>query len=337
MRLSFSQQRSAMESTADISGVGPVPSRFSHPHDLSAMSECAVAVEARSDLNRRQFVLTSLISLGISSAAAGAAIRAIGPWLPTGDIFSQVTPEAGIETGISFGDSLQKLIAAGALDPGKLRSLSNGLPNWVERLLAAPSTEPIVFTPGKAPYLVQLLWPLGLSNKANFNRSSVLNTVSIPSFASTGGWTLGREPNGYVYFNKVDAVPMTNGQEALVLEVAKNSFRPCCDNSTFFQDCNHGSALLGLIELAVAQERAPGAIYRIALAANSYWFPNEFTKTALSFLHFEGRFWNEVEAERVLGAKYSSLSGWELNVEAPLMRANVHLPAKPGDQLGCGI
>lgn len=301
------------------------------------MSGRSVAVEARRDLNRRQFVLASLTSVGISAAPASAAIRAIGPWLPTGDIFSQVTPEAGIETGISFGDSLQKLIAAGALDPGKLRSLSNGLPNWVERLLGAPSAEPIVFNVDRAPYLVQLLWPLGLSNRANFNRSSVLNTVSIPSFASTGGWTLGREPNGYVYFNKIDAVPMTDSQEALVLEVAKNSFRPCCDNNTFFQDCNHGSALLGLIELAVTQERAPAAIYRIALAANSYWFPDEYTKTALSFLHFEGRFWNEVEPERVLGAEYSSLSGWERNVETPLMRANVHLPAKPGAQLGCGL
>ncbi len=238
---------------------------------------------------------------------------------------------------MSFGDSLQKLIAAGALDPGKLRSLSKGLPDWVERLLAAPSMEPIVFTRDRAPHLVNLLWPLGLSNRANFNRRSALNSGSLSSFASTGGWTLGHDPNGAAYFNKVDAVPMTDGQETLVLGIAKSSFRPCCDNSTFFQDCNHGSALLGLIELAVAQERSAAAVYRIALAANSYWFPNEYTKTALSFLHFEGRFWNEVEPKRVLGAEYSSLSGWERNVEAPLMRANVNLPAKPGAQPGCAI
>src|SRR5271169_5045242 len=133
-------------------------------------------------LQRRDFVIASLATLGLSAVPARAGIQASGLWLPTGDIFGQVTPEKGIETGISFGDSLQRLIAAGALDPAKLRSLSKGLPDWVERLLAAPSMEPILFTRDRAPYLVNLLWPLGLSNRANFNRRSALNTASLPSF-----------------------------------------------------------------------------------------------------------------------------------------------------------
>ncbi|SRR6266568_397885 len=40
----------------------------------------------------------------------------------------------------------------------------------------------------------------------------------------------------------------------MVLNVATKTFRPCCDNSTFYQDCNHGSkpAELHRAELAAA-------------------------------------------------------------------------------------
>src|SRR4029450_3832973 len=166
------------------------------------------------------------------------------------------------------GGSLQKLIAAGALNPEKLRSdfrASIGLPSWLDRLLEAPSAEPIVLSLKFAPYLLNLLWPLGLSTKANFNDESPLNTARLPSLASTAGWTLGQEGNGSVYFNKVEALQLTAEREQIVLDVAKSVFRPCCDNSTFFQDCNHGSALLGLIELAASQGVPTPELYRIAL------------------------------------------------------------------------
>src|SRR5487761_342568 len=45
---------------------------------------------------------------------------------------------------------------------------------------------------------------------------------------------------------------MSDDEQAMVLDLATHTFRPCCDNSTFFQDCNHGSALLGLLELAAS-------------------------------------------------------------------------------------
>lgn len=247
-------------------------------------------------------------------------------------------PDKGVDTGVMFGDAIPKLIAAGALDPDKLRALQDyGLPPWVERLLAAPSEAPIVFTRDRAPYLVNLLWPIGLSNRAAFNRRSPIDNLRLPSYASTGGWTLGRAKNGYVYFDAVEAVPMTPRQAALAFEIASNSFRPCCDNSTFFQDCNHGSALLGLIELAASQGAAAEQIYRIALTANSYWFPAEYAKTALYCRYFEGLPWTAVPPRLILGAAYSSLDGWRRHVEAPLRRAKIRLPADPqAPRLSCG-
>lgn len=113
------------------------------------------------------------------------------------------------------------------------------------------------------------------------------------------------------------------------------TYRPCCDNSTFFQDCNHGSALLGLLELAASQGATSEDLYRIALVANSYWFPENYAKTALYFLHFEHKNWREVDPVRVLGADFSSASGWRQNVDARLQEAGVSLPGAPGGQSGC--
>ena len=30
-------------------------------------------------------------------------------------------------------------------------------------------------------------------------------------------------------------------------KIAKGIYRPCCNNSTYFPDCNHGMAMLGLL------------------------------------------------------------------------------------------
>src|SRR3546814_21071392 len=79
-------------------------------------------------------------------------------------------------------------------------------------------------------------WPLGLANYMSANESSPMNGDSLYNFASTGGWTLGKEQNGGAYFNKFRIVELTPEQVALVTQVAKSTYRPCCHNSTFFQD-----------------------------------------------------------------------------------------------------
>ena len=285
-------------------------------------------------VTRRGFVMMLGASLGLAHTVGA---QTVGSWKPKFNFHAQMTSTEGFDTGVSFGDSIQRLIAAGALNPERLKSSSKGLPAWVDRLLAAPSTEPIVFTRDTAPYLVNLLWPLGLANRARFNAESPINTEQLSGFASTGGWTLGREIDGSVYFNKVAAVPLTEKQEILALGIAQHSFRPCCDNSTYFQDCNHGSALLGLIELAVSQGMRSAAIYRIALAANAYWFPAQYAKTALYFWSFEHRPWNYIAPDRILGANFSSLSGWKRNVNFRLVTAGIDLFANPRGQPACGI
>lgn len=291
-------------------------------------------------LTRRAFVasLTSLGFYGTATAFEYPLVRSSEPFRlsePLPDIVGQVTPKAGVPTGIAFEDSIQRLIAAGVLDPDKLRALDKDLPPWVDRLLAAPSDDTILFSEETAPYIVNLLWPLGLANRASFNEKSPINTLRIPGFASTGGWTLGRETNGYVYFNRIDAIEMTDEQQVMVLDVARTTFRPCCDNSTLYQDCNHGSALLGLLELAASQGATVDGLYGIALTANSFWFPDYYAKTALYFSHFHHKTWREIPPKLILGPDLSSLSGWEKNVNDRLLQANVMLPGQSKGQQAC--
>ena len=309
----------------------PQVSNSSHPFEGS-----------KRGLTRRRLMLTAISSIGVSSGLAAIWIGLPGERRvpPSGalDPYEQVVPDKGIDTGVIFGDAIQKVIAAGALEPEKLRAHTRALPLWVERLLAVPSEQTIVLTRDSAPHLVNLLWPIGLSNRVVFNRESPINNIRLPSYASTGGWTLGRVPSGSVYFNTVDAVPLTERQASLALAVATNTFRPCCDNSTFFQDCNHGSALLGLIELAAAQGATAEAIYRIAVAANSYWFPEQYARTAQYFLHFTGRSWRAISPSLIVSATYSSLTGWRRHVDEPLSRANILLPADPdASPATCGV
>ena len=119
-------------------------------------------------------------------------------------------------------------------------------------------------------------------------------------------------------------------QELLAYQVATTTYRPCCDNPTFFQDCNHGSALFGLIALMASQGGSEDELYRAALAANSYWFPDKYVLTALQFMRTGHPRWRSVDPTLVLGRDFSSLSGWQQNVSAPLELWPCQIAARPG-------
>ena len=252
----------------------------------------------------------------------------------------EAVPAAGVRLPFSFGAAIKHLVSAGAIDPARLLAFygKHRQPaGWFANLLEAPSSRDIRFSRATAPHLLDLLWPLGLSNKAAFNDHSPLQGRYLRSYASTGGWTLGRAGNGSAYFNQVDALPLTPPQQAVALEVGRSTFRPCCNNSTFFQDCNHGSALLGLIELAAFHGFSAAEIYRFALTANAYWFPAQYLLAAVYFLVFEGRSWEEIPPELILGRRFSTLRGWEKNVGVPLRSANLWPRSGGPGGSRCGI
>ena len=87
-------------------------------------------------------------------------------------------------------------------------------------------------------------------------------------FASTGGWSLSKG-NAMDHYSRHNFVVLTQAQAELVERVSKNIYRPCCNNSTYFPDCNHGMAMLGLLELMASQNISEGQMYKIALSVNS--------------------------------------------------------------------
>lgn len=254
------------------------------------------------------------------------------------EVVAKVLPEKGFQSKISLKDNILKLVDNGVIDKQKFEEIykQRGLPSDLKDVLTQTSNKPILLKQDNANYYVNLLWALGLSNYMSTNRQSPINGSSLFNFASTGGWNLGREANGGAYFNKFNIVNLTPQQEALVTQIAKNTYRPCCDNSTFYQDCNHGSALLGLLELGASQRLTEGQLYKEALAFNSFWFPQNYTQTALYFKVVKNIDWDKVDPKEIMGYKYSAISQWSKNVAQEVAKIPNLIPKQQGGG-SCGV
>lgn len=264
------------------------------------------------------------------------------PSVNTGNnIFDQMneavmSPE-GFQSKISLHDSIVKLVEKGVIDKDKFVALykdRGGLPKELTDVFDKSFDTPIELTIGNANVYVNLLWALGLSNYMPSNNQSPVNGKDLYNFASTGGWNLGKEATGGVYFNKFSIVPLTPEQEALAVKVGQSTYRPCCNNSTFFQDCNHGSALLAVLELGASQGLGEKDLYHEALAFNSFWFPTNYIKTAVYFKVVKNIDWKDVDPKLVMSKDFSSISGFNQNVSQELIKRNLVPSPKQGP--GCG-
>ncbi len=277
----------------------------------------------------RRLVLGGSLTLAAAVVVGGRAL------LTPATVSAAADPSAADHTSrIVLGDSLVRLVRAQVLVPEKLRAIyarRGGIPGELEAALKSPALEPIVLTRENAALYVNLLWPVGLANRMRANNNSPINGRMRFGFASVGGWTLGTAPNGGFDFNHHAIVVLTPEQDARAARVARATYRPCCDNSTFFQDCNHGSALLGLLALGAAQGLSEDDLYGEALAFNAHWFADQYRLSAVFFKSTTKREWAQLDPRVVLSAKYSSASGWRANVagrgDGPGSRA---APSGPG-------
>ena len=253
------------------------------------------------------------------------------------EVAAKVIPATGFQSSIHIGAGVAKLAEIGIIDRAKFAAMYRGrdMPVEIESALSRSSDNPILLMPANANNYVNLLWPVGLANYMSTNDTSPIKGKSLLTFASTSGWTLGQESNGGVYFNKVRVVDLTPDQELLATEIAQKTYRPCCNNSTFFQDCNHGSALLGVLELGAAQGLTKEALYREALAFNSFWFPSNYIQTALYFKAVRDIDWERVDPMQIMGFEYSALGPWSKNVQAEVAKIPGLLP--PRKNAACGL
>jgi hypothetical protein len=234
-------------------------------------------------------------------------------------VASKVARKTGYQSRIVLRDSVVRCVRHGVIDLGKFFALQRDgerMPDDLSHVLSDPSDRPIRLTRENAGVYVNLLWAVGLANHMVGNFSSPLMGDSLRSFASTAGWTLGDREEGADYFSKFPIVDLTPAQESLAIRVAKSTFRPCCDKSTFFQDCNHGSALYGLLQLGASQGLREADLYREAFAFNSFWFEHHYVRTALYFAVERGVVWRDADPKEVMGPKYSSLSQSSETIEA---------------------
>ena len=227
-----------------------------------------------------------------------------------------VLPENGVVLPVRWGDLGKQLVDSGTIDLKKFEALyaqRGGLDEETKKLLTGNDNGQLVISKDNANAVLNLLWALGLANKNEIlDKGPMVDKKyggNAGNFASTGGWTLAIG-NPMDHYSQHSMIPLTPEQQSLVERVSQNIYRPCCGNSVYFPDCNHGMAMLGLLELMASQGVSEGDMYKAALAVNSYWFPDTYLNIA-QYLKSKKIDWNKVNPKEILGANFSSASGYQ--------------------------
>jgi len=264
----------------------------------------------------------------ISMSILTAALIFVGVWtyttrvktglslLPTAQTLEEkVLPSDGVTLPVRWGDLGTQLVREWVIDVDKFKAIYEARGEFTseyQALLLEKDNGNIKITKDNAGYLLNLFWALGLAQKNPILDSGEMTDKKYggaENFASTGGWTLtkGDVMDHYSHHN---FFMLTTKQQALVDKVSRGIYRPCCGNSTHFPDCNHGMAMLGLLELMASQGVSEQDIWKVALTINSYWFPDTYL-TIATLKARQGIAWQDVDPREVLGAEYSSAAGYQ--------------------------
>ena len=242
---------------------------------------------------------------------------------------------------VFFSDIGPQLVTSGAIDYDRFVQVYDraGQPLTEEQLdiLTQGSDAPIVINRENAYFLLNFFWALGLTNQNALLEEGPMmqyGQEEVGHFASTGGWTLGSKPATTLYAS-TPIITLTPEQQARLEEVASGVYRPCCDNPTSFPDCNHGMAMLGLLELMASQDTSVDEMFAAAKYANAFWFPQQTLEMASFFKNTQGLDFAEVDAREFVGASASSGSGFRA-VHQWLV-TNDLLDQVPSSGSSCGV
>lgn len=257
------------------------------------------------------------------------------------NLFDEINPEKGIEIDARYGDLGPKMLAMGVIDLEKLKTTYEkaGQPLTKEQLdiLTKGLDKKVAINRENSYFLLNFFWAAGLANKSRILTEGDITKYGknqIGNFASTGGWSLGKtEPMNY--YATENLIPLTQDQERLVEKVSSNIYRPCCNNSTAFPDCNHGMALLAVLQLMASRGATENQMYEAAKYFNAYWFPGNYYDLALYFKNKEGKSFKGIPAQILLGKDYSSASGWQSIKQWLADKGLIKQPPKQGG--GCGV
>ena len=251
----------------------------------------------------------------------------------------EVNPKDGYTLPVSYGDLGPRLLASGVIGFDAFAAIydksGEPLSNAQIDILKKGSDQPIVITRENAHFLLNFLWAVGLANKNPILTKGPMVQYSngpIENFASTGGWTLATKPVTELYAS-LDLIPLTAEQQALVEKVAGLIYRPCCNNPTLFPDCNHGMAMLGLLEMMASEGATADEMLQAAKYVNAYWFPQQTLETAIYLKTNKKIDFADAEPKLVVGKTLSSASG--ANMVHQALVAKGLLKQAPGQGGNC--
>lgn len=247
-----------------------------------------------------------------------------------GAMLKQINPSDGFTLPILYGDFPPKLIAAGAIDYEQFVKLyeesGNPLNEQQMALLKNGSDDQVVISQENQHFLLNLFWALGLADQNKILTEGPMmrnGKAQVMNYASTGGWTIGAKPVSEIYASQ-PIISLSEAQQKRLEEVTIGVFRPCCDNPTHFPDCNHGMAMLGLLELMASQDASVDEMYTAAKEVNAFWFPQQALELAVFFKETKNVDFDRVDARQFVGQQLSSGSGFQ----------NVHLWLTQNGKLG---
>ena len=256
-------------------------------------------------------------------------------------LIEQVIPSDGYEVAVNYGDIGPQLLEAGAIDYEQFvqRYEAGGAPltELQKEILVEGVDAPITIRMDNAHFLLNFFWALGLTNQNPILDEGPMMTYSegdISRFASTGGWTLGQKDSTELY-SSTAIISLSPDQQSIVETVAAGVYRPCCNNPTIFPDCNHGMAMLGLLELLAANGLSEDEMLETAKYFNAFWFPQQSLEVATYFQTTTGLSFSEVDAKLVVGPQTFSGSGFQ-SVHAWLGE-NGLLEEAPNQGGSCGV
>jgi hypothetical protein len=353
----------SLETQADTLEVAPALAMPAEPDELS---EGVVAGAPR--LSRRSLLVSGATAaltfgwgLGIGywvwgrtptpsvSASAAPASPPVAAVLTTAVPTAEPTAQP-LELGlphsymlpVAYGTLGPQLIKAGAFTYDSFAQLyaqaGQPLTSEQEATLRTGSDRPVVIDHANAYFLLNFFWATGLANYNPVLESDGAlmknSNWQIDKFASTGGWSLAAKQI-YDLYSSAEIVKLSPEQQIALEDAAGAVYRPCCNNSTAFPDCNHGMAMLGLLELMAAKDLDVNTMLDAAKMVNSFWFPGQSRELALYHQAQTGEDFPAIAAKEAVGAERFSSRGFaEVH---NWLAANGKLEAPNQDGSSCGV
>lgn len=287
-----------------------------------------ITEKLRSNSRIRQIAWTivyvvAVFLLGVGSSFLKQPLNKAGNSKQAAILYEQINPKAGYKLPVSYGDLGPRLLEGGVIDYDAFAAIyergNDPLSADQVDILRSGSDQQIVITKENAHFILNFFWAVGLANNNPVLTDGPMvhglilqdSNGKIEDFASTGGWTLGTKPVTELYAS-LDLIQLTVEQQKMVEEVAAAVYRPCCNNSTLFPDCNHGMAMLGLLELMASQGATTDQMFEAAKYVNAFWFPQQALEIAT---YLQTNYWVDfahADLRQVVGRELASASGFKM-------------------------